>query len=86
MERRVFSEDSGTSTVDDRRSRIKSAGRQVSRISDTDDVEGVMYCNDCLKRSILPLATENRKPYSTVQMPSVKVVPASTLEFKSRTA
>ena len=43
MARRVFKEDSGTSTVEDRRRRIKSAGRQVSRTSLGDEPRGTRY-------------------------------------------
>lgn len=53
IERRLVSEDGGTSTVEDSKRRIKSAGRQVSRTSETSDVGGVIYCRDCLNLSTL---------------------------------
>jgi hypothetical protein len=52
-ERRVLSEEGGTSTVDERSSRIKSAGRQVSRTSSIEAEAGVIYWSDCLNRSTL---------------------------------
>ena len=53
MERRVLSEEGGTWTVDERRRRIKSAGRQASRISAVEEEFGRTYCRDCLNWSIL---------------------------------
>ena len=43
IDRNVFNEDSGTSTVDERRRRIKSAGRQASRTSVVEEVGGTRY-------------------------------------------
>lgn len=59
MERRVLRDWGGTSTVDDRRRRMKSAGRQASRISAVEEDSGVTYCRDCLNCSILQLAHDS---------------------------
>jgi hypothetical protein len=55
IERRALSEEGGTSTAEERRRRMKSAGRQASRTSDREGLDGVIYCKDCLKRSTLTL-------------------------------
>jgi hypothetical protein len=66
MERRVFNEDGGTSTVEDNIRRMKSAGRHASSTSAVEDVAGVIYCKDCLNCSILQLAKLPPLQYPTV--------------------
>jgi hypothetical protein len=61
MARRVLREEGETSTVDDNRSRIKSAGRHASSTSAVEEVSGVIYCKDCLNCSILQLVMTPKK-------------------------
>lgn len=79
----MFNEDGETSTVDDNKRRIKSAGRHASSTSVVEDVAGVIYCRVCLNCSILQLVTTANSSYpKVVRFPS-KWVSAPTLELSS---